>query len=137
MSKRKSVVPLNSENEAFALFSELLTPSVADVRGEIVFVDIGDYVHLMQEEQRLERIRWILETLTNPEEIRKGHRKETPFREVYINTVYQSEHDTEGEPFIVGVNRRFQGLDFRTAFVPRPSYLAKVRKGRLLWKAKD
>jgi len=137
MSKRKSIVPLNSLDEALTLFNELLTPSVTDARGEIVFVDIGDYVHLMQEEQRLERIRWILETLTNPEEIRKGHRKETPFREVYINTVYRDEQDMEGKPFVVGVKRRFQGLDFRTAFIPRPSYLAKVRKGRLLWKAED
>lgn len=90
MGKRRSVVQLNTPDEALTLFNELLVPSVTDVREEMVFVDIGDYVHLMQEEQRLERIRWILETLTNPEEVRKGHRKETPFREVYINRVYQS-----------------------------------------------
>jgi hypothetical protein len=137
VDKRRSVVPLNSVNEAFELFNELLVPSVTDVRGEIVFVDVGDYVHLMQEEYRLERIGWILETLTNPEEIRKGHRKETPFREVYINRVYQSEDDLEGEPFVVSANRQFRGLDFRTAFVPRSSYLQRVRKGRLIWRVKE
>jgi hypothetical protein len=137
MPKQRSIVPLNSGDDAFRLFSELLTPSVTDVRGETVFVDIGDYVHLMQEEQRLERVSWILETLTNPEEIRKGHRKETPFREVYINRVYRDEHDMEGEVFVVGVNRGFLGLDFRTAFLPRPSYLAQISKGQLIWKATD
>ena len=54
MPKQRSIVPLNSVDDAFRLFSDLLTPSVTDVRGETIFVDMGDYVRLMQEEQRLE-----------------------------------------------------------------------------------
>ena len=133
----KRIVPLNSIEDAFDLFMALLIPSVIDVRGEEVSFDVGDYVHIMDEEQRLERIRWIKETLVNPEEIRKGHLKETPFREVYVSTIYRSKDDLQGQPFIVGVNRRYGGLDFRTAFVPKPGYLEQVQKGRVLWKAKN
>jgi len=133
----KRVVSLNDIEEAFELFMALLVPSVIDVRGEEVGFDIGDYVHIMDDEQRLERIRWIEATLVNPEEIRKGHLKEIPFREVYISTICRSEDDLQGQPFIVGVNRRYGGLDFRTAFVPKPGYLEQVKKGRLLWKVKN
>jgi hypothetical protein len=106
----KRIVPLNDIEEAFELFMALLVPSVIDVRGEEVSFDIGDYVHIMDEEQ---------------------------IREVYISTIYRSEDDLQGQPFIVEVNRRYGGLDFRTAFVPKPGYLEQVKKGRLLWKAKN
>jgi hypothetical protein len=45
--------------------------------------------------------------------------------------------DFMGETFIVGVDRRHGYLDFRTAFVPEPGYLKQVKKGKLLWKARD
>ncbi|MFQ6014492.1 MAG: PBECR2 nuclease fold domain-containing protein [Anaerolineae bacterium] len=133
--KKKSVISLNRVSEAFDLFRDLLTPSIEDCRDERVYVDIGDYVHLMNDKERLTRIRWIAETITNPEEVRKGHLRTKPFREVYINTVYESEEVTIGKPFIVGVDRKYGRLDFRTAMVPTPAYLSKVKKGALLWQA--
>ena len=99
-----------------------------------MYFDIGDYVHLMDDEERLERIRWIAETIVNPMEIRRGHLKSKPFREVYIAMIYESDEAAEGEPFIVGVDRKYGRLDFRTAMVPEPSYLRNIKKGELLWR---
>jgi len=134
MTEEPRVVPLNSISEAAALFNQLLVPFVVDVRGEKVYFDIGDYVHIMDDEERLVRIGWILETIVNPAEIRRGHLKSKPFREVYIATICESDRDIEGEPFIVGVDRKYGRLDFRTAMVPDPAYLDHVRRGKLLWR---
>jgi hypothetical protein len=133
----KSIVPLNDLNEAFDLFNQLLVPAVIDVKGEEVRFDIGDYVHIMGDEERLRRIRWIKETLTNPIEIRRSHLKSAPFREVYINVIHRDEYDELGEPFIVGVDRRAGILDFRTAFVPRPRYLENAKRAKLIWRTKN
>jgi len=134
MNAQRSIVPLNTVAEAFELFNRLLIPFVVDVRGERVYFDIGDYVHLMDDEERLKRIAWIAETIANPAEIRRGHLKSKPFREVYIATICESDEDIEGESFIVGVDRKYGRLDFRTAMVPDPGYLKNVRKGELLWR---
>ncbi len=133
----RRIISLNTSDEAFDLFQRLLTPVVVDVRGETVRIDIGDYVHLMDDEERVQRIRWIRETLVNPLEIRRSHLKSEPFGEVYINTIYEDEGDLQGRPFVVGVERRAGVLDFRTAFVPHPQYLQKAKKGKLIWKAKS
>ena len=133
MSKHRRIVSLNRVDESLALFNQMLIPFVIDVRGEEVYFDLGDYVHLLDDEERLQRIRWIRETLVNPEEIRRSHLKSKPFREVYIATIYESEDDLTGEPFVVGVDRKLGRLDFRTALVPEASYLKQLRKGRLLW----
>ena len=132
MVNKRSVVPLNTASEAFELFNRLLVPFVIDARGEKVYFDIGDYVHLMDDEERLERIRWIAETIVNPMEIRRGHLKSKPFREVYIAMIHESDEAAEGEPFIVGVDRKYGRLDFRTAMVPDPSYFRNIKKGELL-----
>jgi hypothetical protein len=134
MVNKRSVVSLNRASEAFELFNRLLVPFVIDARGEKVYFDIGDYVHLMGDEERLERIRWIAEAIVNPLEIRRGHLKSKPFREVYIAMIYESDEATEGEPFIVGVDRKYGRLDFRTAMVPESSYLRNIKKGELLWR---
>lgn len=63
--------------------------------------DIGDYVHLTDDEERFERIRWIAETIVNPMEVRRGHLKSKPFREIYIAMIYESDEGVEAEPFIV------------------------------------
>lgn len=136
MPMGKPIVSLNTSDEAFDLFQQLLVPVVVDVRGEIVRVDIGDYVHLMDDEERVRRIRWIRETLVNPLEIRRSHLKSEPFGEVYISRIYEGKDDLQGRPFVVGVERRAGVLDFRTAFVPRPQYLQKAKEGKLIWKAK-
>jgi hypothetical protein len=134
MANKRSIVSLNTASEAFDLFNHLLVPFVIDARGERVYFDIGDYVHLMDDEERVERIRWIAETIVNPMEIRRGPLKSKPFREIYIAAIYESDEAIEGEPFIVGVDRKYGRLDFRTAMVPEPSYLRNIKKGELLWR---
>jgi len=133
MIHKRSIVPRNTTTEAFELFNHLLVPFVSDARGEKVYFDIGDYVHLLDDEERLERIRWIAEAIVNPIEIRRGHLKSKPFREVYIAMIYESDEAVGEEPFIVAVDRKYGRLDFRTAMVPEPSYLRNVKKGELLW----
>jgi len=55
LRKRKSIVPLNSVEEAFEKYSELM-PAITDVRGERVNFDLGSYTHLLDDEDRLRRI---------------------------------------------------------------------------------
>ncbi len=133
MAIHSIVVPLNTVSEAFMLFNQLLIPFVVDVRGERVHFDVGDYTHLMDDEERLQRIRWIAATIQNPVEIRRSHVKAKPFREVYIAIIRIGE-ETEAEPFLVGIDRRLGRLDFRTAFVPELTYFQVVRRGELLWR---
>jgi hypothetical protein len=54
VEKRRSVVPLNSVNEAFELFNELLVPSVTHVRGEIILPPANQERATDMESQRLE-----------------------------------------------------------------------------------
>jgi hypothetical protein len=135
LKKRKSIVSLNSVEEAFEKYSELM-PAVNDVRAEKIRFDLGSYTHLLQYEGRVQYISWIKETLVNPEEIRQNFDRRFPFREIYINTVYESSDDPFGRPFIVVVDRRIT-LNFWTAFVPEESYLRKARKGKLLWRPEN
>ena len=135
MRKRKSIVPLNLVEEAFEKYSEFM-PAITDVRGERVNFDLGSYTHLLDDEDRLRRIGWIRETLENPEEIRRDFVKEFPFREIYLNTVYESEEDRMGEPFLVVVDRRVT-LNFWTAFTPSERYLQRVKRGKLLWRPEN
>lgn len=111
-------------------------PAITDVRKEGIDFDLGSYTHLLDDEDRLRRIGWIRETLENPEEIRRDFVKEFPFREIYLNTVYESEEDRLGEPFLVVVDRRVT-LHFWTAFTPSERYLQKVRRGKLLWRPEN
>lgn len=137
---RKTIVPLNDPRDSFELFREKLVPVIVDARGEKVEIDLGDYLHgVLDHPEMPSRINWIVETLQNPEEIRRHWDKRLPHREVYVNTIYQSEEDTEGELHIVVIDRRWGRLRFWTTFVPkdRERYYRLVRKGKLLWKAKD
>lgn len=133
----KSIVPLNRESEAFTIFLRELIPFVFDIRLEVVRFDNGDYAHLMKDHERLVRINWIRETLTNPDEIRKSYFPTQHNKENYIKRIYKDEFDIDSEVFIVGVMRTVGGLDFRTAFVAEPTYLENIRKGKLLWKKKN
>lgn len=108
MPSRRSVIPVNALDEAFELYAELM-PSMTDVRGEDVLFDLGGYTHL-QTETRLHYIAWNRETLQDPEEIRCDHRRELPFREVYIKTLWSSDEGV-GTSFLVYVDRRI-GLNF-------------------------
>jgi hypothetical protein len=131
MPKRRSIIPPNDLDEAFGLYADLM-PAVTDVRGEDVFFDLGGYTHLQRSEVRLQYVAWIGETLQNPDEIRRDHRRDLPFREVYINTFWSS-NDVDEMPYLVYVDRRIE-LNFWTAFVPDEWCLAKVKGGKLLWK---
>ncbi|MBC8263258.1 MAG: hypothetical protein H8E47_03935 [Anaerolineales bacterium] len=137
---QKNIVPLNDPRGSFDLFEEKLVPTVVDARGGRVEVDLGDYLHgVLDHPEMPSRINWIVETLQNPAEIRRHWDKRLPFREVYVNTIYQSEEDLEGEMHIVVVDRKWGRLRFWTTFVPkdRERYSKLVRRGKLLWKAKN
>lgn len=135
--KPRSQVPLNDPSDAFVIFRDELTPGVTDVRGENVEIDLGDYAHLWAHAEMFSRIRWIAETLRNPEEIRQHPWKEKRNREIYPNTVFTDKTDQTGEPHLVVVSRGL-GLKFWTSFIPEESeYIERMRKGKLLWKPDD
>jgi len=60
-------------------------------------------------------------------------------REVYMNTVYVSEDDLDGELHLVIVERWPGRLRFWTTFVPLDGekYERLIRKGELLWKPRN
>jgi len=138
-TKRKSIVPLNDPDDSFRLFGEKLVPSIVDVRGEEIAVDFGDYVHgVLDHPEMPSRVNWIVETLRNPEEIRRHWDKRLRHREIYVNTIYQDREDRVGEMHLVIVQRTLAGLRFWTTFIPqnREKYTRLVKKGELLWKPK-
>ena len=137
MSKRKSIVPLNEARDSFNLFQDQLVPTITDVRGETIEVDLGDYLHgILDHPEMPERVNWIVETLLNPAEIRRHWDRRLRHREVYVNTIYAGEDDPDGEFHLVIVERWLGRLRFWTTFVPldREKYERLIRKGDLLWK---
>ena len=91
---QKSTVPLNDPRGSFDLFNEKLVPTIVDARGEKVEFDLGDYLHgVLDHPEMPSRINWIVETLQNPEEVRRHWDKRLPHREVYVNTICQSEEE--------------------------------------------
>lgn len=136
MSKKLSIIPYNESDEAFGIFRKELIPWIIDVRGERVKVDAGDYAHFMEHEYMLNRIRWIPETLKNPEEIRRDFHRHLPFREIYLNTIYSNKEDCLGSPLMIIVDRR-HALKLWTSFIPRNDYIKRVKGGKLLWKPED
>jgi hypothetical protein len=140
MSKRKSIVPLNEARDSFNLFQDQLVPTITDVRGETVEVDLGDYLHgILDHPEMPERVNWIVETLLNPAEIRRHWDRRLRHREVYVNTIYAGEDDPDGELHLVIVERGLGRLRFWTTFVPldREKYERLIRKGDLLWKPRN
>lgn len=137
MVKRKSIVPLNEARDSFNLFQDQLVPTITDVRGETVEVDLGDYLHgVLDHPEMPERVNWVVETLSNPAEIRHHWDRRLRHREVYVNTVYTGEDDLDGELHLVIVERWPGRLRFWTTFVPldREKYERLVQRGELLWK---
>ena len=140
MSKRKSIVPLNEARDSFNLFQDQLVPTITNVRGETVEVDLGDYLHgILDHSEMPERVNWIVETLLNPAEIRRHWDRRLRHREVYVNTIYAGEDDPDGELHLVIVERWLGRLRFWTTFVPldRGKYERLTRKGDLLWKPRN
>lgn len=132
-SKRKSLVHLNAVADALSLYQSQLMPIVEDVRGQRIEFDLGSCVHVVDDEELLARILHIHETLANPEEVRRSHHRSTPYREVYINTFYESQEDEIGEPFLVVIDRRPWPM-FWACILPEENYLENVKEGDLLWK---
>jgi hypothetical protein len=140
MGKKKSIVPLNEARDSFNLFQDQLVPTITDARGETVEVDLGDYLHgILDHPEMPERVNWIIETLRNPAEIRRHWDRRLRHREVYVNTIYVSENDPDGELHLIIIERRPGRLRFWTTFVPwdREKYERLVRRGELLWKPKN
>lgn len=130
----KGIVPLNDSSDALNVFKAELMPFTQDARGETVLCDLGDYAHIVLDHAEMpSRVRWIKQTLTSPEEIRR-HRI-FPDREVYINTLYEDERDDDGEMHVVVVTRRLVHLKLWTSFVPSnpERYREQVERGGLLW----
>lgn len=138
-SKRKSIINHNSIGQAFTIFKDDLCPYIYEVRGKRVEIDFGDYDHIQRGsdgETRLKRIRYIRETLCNPEEIRKSissGRRGRVLTEVYVNTIFSSESDKEGEPCLVIVEPRETYLRFKTFFIPDEKYSENVKRGEKIW----
>lgn len=140
MDRQKSIVPLNKVRDSFNLFQDQLVPTITDGRGEIIEVDLGDYMHgVLDHPEMSERVNWIVETLCDPMEIRRHWDRRLQHREVYVNRIYVDEDDLEGELHLVVVDRRLGRLRFWTTFVPRNQerYERLVRKGELLWKPRN
>ena len=136
--KTKSVVPLNNPNDALDIFKQELMPAVTDVRGEVVESDLGDFSHIALRHQEIpERMSWIRETLQNPEEIWRHW--QMPAREVYVNTIFESDDDDEGTLHIVVIERRLLTLKLWTSFVPKfpDTYRERVERGDLLWQPSE
>ncbi len=139
MPKPKSVVPLGEPSEARHVFDAELTGGVTDVRGETVRCDIGDFAHITLDHAEMpRRMRWIRETLTNPEAIYRHYsHKLQRYSEIYVNTIFESAEDEEGTPHVVLVDRHVDFLRLRTSFVPRWDYLESIAEGDLLWQAEE
>lgn len=127
----KNFRTFNFLEESLELYKQLM-PFVIDIRGKKIEFDLGSYTHIVDDKQILKRIYHIKQTIINPDEIRLSHHKKMNFREAYISKFFIDQNDVEGEEFIVVVDRRISNR-FWTAFLPTPSYLINVKKGKLIW----
>jgi hypothetical protein len=144
-SKSKSIVALNSEADAFEVFKQEISKGLLEVRGLKVSFDFGDFSCLQKKTDggmRLKRLRYIRETLCNPEEIRESvseSRKAKSSTEVYINTCFKDGNDTQGEACKVVIEpttdfRTFQKTyKFKTFYLPNEETLIKNKQGKKLW----
>lgn len=144
-SKSKSITTLNSEAEAFEIFKQELSKGCLEVRGLKISFDFGDFSYLQKKTDggiRLKRLRYIKETLSNPEEIRESvseSRKEKSITEVYINTCFMNAHESTGESCKVVVeptidfNTLQRVYKFKTFYLPNEETLIKNKKGKKLW----
>lgn len=152
-AKKKSIVALNEagkgDRQALELFEEELCSDVIEVRGRRVKVDLGDFAHIQKAIDggtRIRRIRYIRETLYNPEEIRESvspSRKGKTSTEVYLNTIFASKEDQEGELCKVVVEPSFdfstfeRYYRFKTFYLPDEETWKRNRKGRRIWSQSD
>jgi hypothetical protein len=144
MVENASTVPLaSSEREAFDCFRILAQQGVTDIRGEYIEIDLGNYVHVLDQEERLEQIPWVAPTLERPDYIirltgsRKGKRPKVT--ENYVKRIRESPNDPEGSIFVVGVERTRGHLRLRTWFMParQEKYVQDLlKRGETIWEPK-
>ena len=142
MPEETPIVPLaSSEREAFECFEALAVEGIVDARGQRIEVDLGDYVHVVHDEERILFIPWILPTITDPTQIISIRRRKRGKRitvDHYVRRLRESEDDAEGSLFVVVVERTPWGLRLRTWLSPvlQEEYVEKLRaKGEVIWRA--
>jgi len=59
MRNEVPVVPLCSSLEAFEVFSRYVEKGLSDFAGQPIEIDYGNYTHIMEDEERLERTPWV------------------------------------------------------------------------------
>lgn len=129
-------MPLNEPDEEATIFNTKLL-SILDVRGETITCDAGTRAHIiLRHAEMRQRVRWIVETLNNPLEIRSH--PELPWREVYLNILHASTEDKEGRMMLVIVDTRTRPKQVWNAFTTDDeAYFATMQEGELLWKPKS
>ncbi len=133
---KKSIVRQTAFHDSFNIFKDELVPAVTDVRGEKILFDLGDYLHgILDHPEMPSRVRWIIETLKHPEEIRQHWAKELSHRELYVNMIYEDASDPTGQLHIVVIDRRWSIPRFWTTFIPKEpqTYRSRLRQGKLIW----
>jgi len=147
MGEGVPVIPLaRSEIEAFDRFQALSRDGVTEVRGGYVEVDLGNYAHVLDKEERLAQIPWISPALETPDLIirlteskrRKGKRPRTS--ENYVKCIREDEADTTGSLFVVSVERLPGYLRLKTWFIPfrQENYIQDLlAKGKVIWQLRS
>jgi hypothetical protein len=132
VSEQKKVVPFNESDEEAVIFNTELQ-SLQDARGEMIVCDAGTRAHIViRHSEMRQRVRWIIETLRNPLEIRRH--PETPWREVYLNVLHASDEDDEGRMVLVIVDTRSRPKRLWNAFTTDDEeYFETMQEGDLLW----
>ena len=69
MRNEAPVVPLCSSLEAFEAFSQYMEKGLSDFAGQRIEIDYGNYAHIMEDEERLERTPWVGPTVDQPDEV--------------------------------------------------------------------
>ncbi|MFB0535533.1 MAG: PBECR2 nuclease fold domain-containing protein [Anaerolineae bacterium] len=143
MRDEAPVVPLCSSLEAFEVFSRYVEKGLSDFAGQPIEIDYGNYTHIMEDEERLERAPWVGPTVGQPDEVWllpvgsvekqwRGVRRRT-----YLKR-FRPSPDSPEELFAVGLEQTASGkLRLRTCFKVRypARYVENLRQrgGERIW----
>jgi hypothetical protein len=143
MRNEAPIVPLCSSLEAFEVFSQYVEKGLSDFAGRPIEIDYGNYTHIMEDEERLERTPWVSSTVDQPDEVWlvpvgsvekqwQGVRRRT-----YLKWLRPAP-DNPGELFAVGLEQTASGkLRLRTWFKVRypTRYVENLRRrgGEKIW----
>jgi hypothetical protein len=147
MDEGVPIIPLaRSETEAFNRFQALARQDVTEVRGGYVEVDLGNYVHVLDKEERLAQIPWIAPTLETSDliirltESKRQKNKRPRTSENYVKRIREDEADTTGSLFVVSVERLPGCLRLKTWFAPfrQENYIQDLlAKGEVIWQPRN